>query len=329
MDMVSVGKKNLLYRKYQSVKYKHNQGTVKQIHTMKLTFCVGMLLAFFLAGCSSSTSPITPTRPFLPLSTVVALPTSTLTPLPSPTPTMTATIEFSPTPTPTPTIMPQNTLEPTEAAQAILSLLRDEVDCQDPCIWGIVPEQTTLPEALGIVQHLGLEPLKIINNQGPFYDTDFKFENSLRTGLGFEINNDVVKNISLSISPSKSSQEPRAWLAYSPETLINRYGSPSNVYLFLSRGPLTGFVMFLYFKQVNLSMLYDIRDLGNNIKICPITNEFDYIEATLGKSKLDLYLDGVPLEKGTGMTIEEFSKKMTGDPNKACFYIKPENFPLS
>jgi hypothetical protein len=79
---------------------------------------------------------------------------------------------------------------------------------------------------------------------------------------------------------------------------------------------------------VNISILYNIRDLGDNNKICPITDEFDSIDATLGESKLDLYSDGVSLENGTGMTIEEFSNKITGDPSKACFFINPDMFPL-
>jgi hypothetical protein len=287
-----------------------------------------MILAFFLAGCGSNDSSIiTSTRPVIPTATVVSLPTATITPLPSltPTPTITATIEIPPSSTPTPIIAPQATLEPTEAAQVVLSLIRDEVSCQAPCIWGIVPEQTTLTEASSILTRLGLNQwIDMDHGTAGGY---IEYNDGLEVSLGVGSKNDIVEKVELGISPSETSQEPRAWLAYSPETLINQYGNPSNVYLFLGRGPLTGFVILMYFEQVNISILYYFRDLGDNNKICPITDEFDSIDSTLGESKLELYSDGVSLEKGTGMTIEEFSNKMTGDPSKACFYIKPDNFP--
>ena len=297
------------------------------LRTISLNHLV-VILASFLAGCSSSNFSITPTRPFMPSSTVVSLPSSTLTPLPTltPTPTITATIEIHPSYTPTPSITPQDTLEPTEAAQVVLSLIRDEVSCQAPCIWGIVPEQTTLTEASSILTRLGLNQwIDMDHGTAGGY---IEYNDGLEVSLGVGSKNDIVEKVELGISPSETSQEPRAWLAYSPETLINRYGNPSNVYLFLGRGPLTGFVILMYFEQVNISILYNIRDLGDNNKICPITDEFDSIDATLGESKLDLYSDGVSLENGTGMTIEEFSNKITGDPSKACFFINPDMFPL-
>jgi hypothetical protein len=85
--------------------------------------------------------------------------------------------------------------------------------------------------------------------------------------------------------------------------------------------------MVMYFDAENLIVEYYSYDLGAKLQVCPPTDQMDSVRLWMGQDPQYPPLEDVPLEKATSMTMEEFSKLMTGDPNKACFKLKPEIFP--
>lgn len=124
---------------------------------------------------------------------------------------------------------------------------------------------------------------------------------------------------------------PREWSAYSPETLISRYGKPSEVGFFMDWGPRSFFDMVMAFDQVDLIVEYSGYDLiprkKGSPKVCPLSAQFESVILWMGKEPVHPPDVGVLLEEATSLTMEEFSELMTGNPGKACLIVKGDVFP--
>jgi len=210
------------------------------------------------------------------------------------------------------------------------TLLLEPVDCLAPCFWGITPDQTTLGEAKNIFTHLGLimeNTSKIGNFE--FYDIDYNFSSGLSISIILTTQNGIVKNLEVGISPEpQKAGIPREWLAYSPETLINRYGTPSKVTFDDSGGPNPSYGTAIYFDSVDLIVFYVNSNLGPQLQTCPLIDQMRHIGIWMGKNlRYPPEPNMIPLETATSMTLEEFSKLMTGPLDRACFNLKKEVFP--
>ncbi len=276
-----------------------------------------LVITLGLSGCLSAGSVTTPVQTDTPIpSPAILFPTSTST--------------FTPVATSMATL--PATLEPGKAEETIRTLLQEPVDCEAPCFWGIIPGQTTLEEAINIFTHLGFQ-LKHINTRDSkeFYGAVYNLGNGLEVTPILTVQNNIVKNLDMGINDLSQSGTSRKWSAYSPETLINRYGSPSQVNFFLGRvAPTPTHSMEMYFEKVKLIVQYigtNLLNAGDQLEICPLTNQVEYIHIWMGDDPRYPPSPGVPLEKATSLTIKEFSELMTGDIDKACFVLKEEAFP--
>lgn len=237
---------------------------------------------------------------------------------------------FTPTATVTPTL--STTLEPEQAKEIINTLLQEPVDCLAPCFWGIAPGQTTLDEAENIFTRLGLPINSATLDNKEFYGIAYDFNDGLSIRVILTVQDEVVKNLRVGINNTFQAESPRRWSAYSPETLISRYGSPSRVEFFLGRvAPTPTHSMEMYFEQVKLIVQYiGINMLNVNlpkVEICPLTNQVDYIEIWMGDDPQYPPSPSVPLEEAALLTLEEFSELMMGNPDTACFNLREEAFP--
>jgi hypothetical protein len=280
-----------------------------------------LVIAWVLSGCVSAGSTIVPVQ--------TEIPTSSPTPI---LPTLTSTYTPTATVTVTPTL--PATLEPERAKELVSTLLQEPVDCKAPCFWGIEPGLTTLNEAINTFTHLGLKLKFTATLDGKdFYATIYNLDNDIRVSPVIGIQNNTVKSLDVGIEINDTSQmgTPRKWSAYSPETLISQYGPPSRVDFFLGRvAPTPTHSMVLYFEKVNLIVGYIGTNLlhdGPGLEICPLTNQVEFLKIWMGNEPQYPPSLGVPLEKATSLTMDEFSKLMTGDPKKACFKLKGEMFP--
>lgn len=92
---------------------------------------------------------------------------------------------FQPTPTSivlpieSATLTPLATLQSEQAQETIKTLLQEPVDCPAPCFWGIIPERTTLNEAINIFNHLDLPIWHNTLDNKELYGIDYKFDNGL------------------------------------------------------------------------------------------------------------------------------------------------------
>lgn len=293
-----------------------------------------LFLVTVLSGCvfTVATSEVGRSTPEPAALTVTPMPTEipTLAANPLPSPNALSTTAAS---TQTSTLIPIPTLEAEQAEETTRALLQEQVDCPAPCFWGIIPGQTSLEEAVNIFTHLGLT-LQFANERDnkKFYEVIYDYQSGLSISPLLTVQDGLVKNLRIYITPEKpKAGVPREWLAYSPETLITRYGVPSRVEFFLGRGePTTDFAMVIYLDAVDLIVQYGGTDLFTpitSLSVCPPTAQFDGVYLWLGKSPEHPPGHGVPLEEATSLTLEEFAERMTGDPESTCLELKDDAFP--
>ncbi len=278
-----------------------------------------MVISFFIYGCE----PAIPSTISTQTESRVLSPTvfpSAYGPLPTHTKTL--------TPTATLTLTPPIPLGSKEARATIQALLREPVDCAAPCFWGITPGRTTFGESENIFARLGLPMWHTTAEGKQFFGVKYDF---LSLSVNLTVQESTVQNLRVKVTPDEQNIGiSRKWQAYSPETLIHRYGQPSKVDLALDRGPNVAFAMIMYFDEYDLIVIYGGNQVvprqAGSLEVCPLTAQFDMVWLWMGKDPFHPPSPHVPLERATGMTLEEFSRLMTGDPDKACFIVKAEEF---
>jgi hypothetical protein len=226
--------------------------------------------------------------------------------------------------------MTLSTLLPGDAQELIQIWLRGTASCEPPCFWGITPGQTSIEEAENIYHHLGLPISRGTDKGKDFSSTRYVPEGGRFTiSVVITVQEQIVHGMHIRIfrENQKGDFKPE-WTAYSPETLIQHYGNPSNIELFFGFGPgPTPFTILMYFDQVNTIIEYAIEDLGLNRQICPLSDQFDHASLWLGNNPIYPPLPGEPLEKVTSMNIADFAALLTGNSDDACFIIDPNRFP--
>ncbi len=289
-----------------------------------------LLFIFGLSGCSIESPIINPTQ-IKPSATYPSM--TTTMPSIATAPKNTIVQQSTPTTIPTMTITPINTLEPAVANEKIKNLLLKPIDCIAPCFWGIIPGQTTVEEARDIFKYFGLQ-VSSIPYAGKIYNSiDYNLTNGLSVSVTLTIKDDIVENIQIKITPDDQKTDlPKDWLAYSPETLIKRYGIPSRVDFLADWGPRPLFSMQMYYDEEDLIIQYAGFDLlegdqKSSLQFCPLTAQFDGVWLWMGKNPHNPPGRGVSLEDATSLTLEDFSKIMTGDKDKSCFQINGDMFP--
>jgi len=289
-----------------------------------------LVVAVMIFGCESGhatpgAAPDTQTPAVFAAPVETRIPTSSITSVP-----LTATPSQTPTPT------PPATLKPEQAEEIIRTLMREPVGCLAPCFWDIIPGQTTLDEAINVFAHLGLQVQSTTQDNKDFYGIAFEFDNGLRISPILTVQEEIVKNLRIKISPELNQDGvSREWLAYSPETLISQYGEPSRIEFFVARTrdgnteQRTWYHLALYFQQVNLIIEYDYGEIHpeQNFRVCPLTDEFDLVRIWLGDEPEYPPFEGIDLVDAASMTIGEFSELMTNQTENPCFELNIELFP--
>lgn len=279
-----------------------------------------LILFFALAGCT----PVRPTiQPAVINVTKPATPTEMVS-LPSD------------TPSPTIILTTFDTLEPAQVTETLQPLMKDPMNCAVPCFWGIIPGKTSFDKARTFFSQLGFTPFEGINpNSGVyFYSISYDSDTGHDSSVTFHIKNNLVEDIKVTPNiPEPKDGSPREWIAYSPETLIKRYGSPSSVRFTVSSYGVAGSPQNI---GINMIMYFDTPDLivhysGYNMTpetFCPLTAPFDHVRLWMGHNPPDTpSFETISLEKATSLTMDQFTQLMIGDPKKACFSVKGEVSP--
>jgi hypothetical protein len=215
---------------------------------------------------------------------------------------------------------PFDTLEPAQATETLQPLTKEPMNCAVPCFWGIIPGKTSLDEARVFFSRLGFT-----SREGEdFYSTGYKSDSG-GFAATFHTSGAIIENIVVTpYIPTPKEGSPREWLAFSPETLIKRYGSPSRVEFTVGLGPNIAINMIMYFDASNLIVHYS----GYNMipeAFCPLTAPFDHVRLWIGPNPPNTpSYETTSLDKATSLTMDQFTQLMLGDPKKACFSVKEE-----
>jgi hypothetical protein len=266
--------------------------------------------------------------------------TITPTHAPSNIPTLlSSTPSFTPIIVPTPTLTPPITLEPEQATNEILALLKTPLNCPFPCFWGITPKTTTLGEADNLFQHLGYSL-----NQSPVDKHIFTVSpyaqglNGLSLHIELVDQNGLVNNLMARIflGNYKGAATPRVWAAFSPENVLLQYGKPSNVTfaLFYPTEPgfpegIAWYQMSVQYDQYPYAVVYffaEVRD-EKSIHICPLSDKFDTVDIYFGFDPATYASKGIlgtPIEDVSSLNIDQFYPLMTKGKGSACFDLNAD-----
>lgn len=303
---------------------------------MKLLPWLSLFMILVLVGCVPTSSTIEPTQGIPLPSSSVRPKTVTTVPIMTSTSALiiteiTVPTAIAPAGTHSLTITPASvyTSIAEQATVTIEPLLREPLNCAVPCFWGIMPGKTFLDEARNFFNQLGYVPFegKEPSSGRDFFTIEFGSNRDAFSYVTLYSSKDLVENIVVTPNITKQKEgEPRKWIAYSPETLIKKYGKPSRVGFAIDRGPNFVVVMIMYFDDYDLIALYSgynmIPNRPRSPQLCPLTAPFDHVRLWMGPNPPDLpQFPTIPLEKATSFTIDQFTQLILEDPQNACFIL--------
>ena len=221
-------------------------------------------------------------------------------------------------------------------------LLRTNGNCSSPCIWGIIPNQTTLAEARNF-----LLTMDQILDLPSGYPKEFRFKNqdgSLgHVGAGgFTVQNGVITGIELFVTYNISGTARSDWTAFTPEGIFNAYGVPSEIRFWLiydhdTPPPGEDFtywtIMLLFYNNISVSIVYDFgltERKGDFYRYCPapVDSPSVGIGMRIGKDVFHHQTDdaAIRLEDAASLSRQEFYQLITENPGTACIDLKAEAF---
>ncbi len=229
--------------------------------------------------------------------------------------------------------MAVDTLEPVLARATIEPLLQAPMNCEVPCFWGIIPGKTSFDEARIFFSQLGFTPFEGTVRSFPssgmyFYTIEYDTGSGHPSRVTLYIINNMVEGIIVNPDiPEPLEGSPRQWIAYSPETLITRYGSPSRVEFTIDWQQSITINMIMYIDASDLIVSYFGIDM-NPWLFCPLTDTFYAVRLWMGQTPPYTPLsERVPLEEATSLTMDQFTQLMLGSPDQACFALNADAFP--
>jgi len=279
-------------------------------------YCLLALLLANLFGCASANQPI------LPSATAAS----------SITPTIILTVSPLPSPTPIPTLVAQS------AENAIKQMLNQETECAEPCLFGIIPDRTTLEETQSFYEHLNMN-FKRTYKEGKkhYYEAGFGFDDNWGIIVTNIVEDGIVRNLALGLNfvNYTGSTPQQEWLAFRPNAILERYGQPSDVEITLSFPVESGFSpgtawydMVMHFPETNLivSFRYKLTNANQKITACPLTDASLGMSMWLGKEPHNPPKGIVSLGKATILSLDEFYDLLTKNSQTACFELNENAF---
>jgi hypothetical protein len=242
----------------------------------------------------------------------------------------TATLKPTDTYMPVFTQTPIPTLDPESVNETVQPFLQDPLNCESPCFWGFIPGETSMAEVKAFFDPLGFTHRegKDWDSGNDFYAVGYDESISRDSDVTFFFANNLLKYIMITpnISFPKQSSS-RDWIAYSPDTLIKKYGSPSRVQFAADFQQRIGIDMIMYFDTSNVIAQYSGIDMDPS-KFCPLIDPiFDSIRLWIGPDPTTQpSFETIPLEKATSLTTDEFAKLMLGNPQNACIKFNNKVF---
>jgi hypothetical protein len=330
-------------------------------------FWLCLILSLILGGgCwkASVTSALTsPTASTILTGTSTRTPVSTLPPSPTHTLTPTATFTIAPTHTPTPSSTPTAipTLSIEDAHARLLELLADNGGCRLPCLWGIMPGETTYQEGqvllapfAGISNYTAFKsgignitPYIVLDDLIVYISVDILAKNNIVTQVHFSgaayremVDQRGVENIYDSTLFGEK-LEP-----YMLSQILSEYGPPGSVMVSTwaeipSPNLGTGyFKILLLYPDLGILAVYTtgMRIVGENVLGCPANAHVELKLRPGGKvdefyNSLGLFWEKEvpeyfkPLDEVTSMSVDSFYRTFR-QPTSQCLITPSSWWPV-
>lgn len=318
---------------------------------LKYALCSSLGLAFIwlFASCQAGTEPTVATSPMesvtgteMPQSLVESTlssmrPTATATvniemtlnPVPDPTtspPVVLETATPSPTwvtPTVVVTLTPLPTLEGEELESAVAELLANPMNCDVPCWWEAVPNETTAVEVLQFLSLYQFTFHELYDNQIlDFIEVWVGFdenENQFDFRVMYSFENSVLKGMFIEQSPTldeilgKYGQPDEVWLSTESSIRDGNLAVRLNM-LYLQEGMAVGYVVNGTLQNDVVIGCFPGEEMGL-LQLNTPTGSANYQDFR-GIFEVDrLYL---PLEEATGMTMDDFMQQFSDPTQPQC-----------
>jgi hypothetical protein len=301
-----------------------------------------------LAGCRAVATPS-------PIDITVSA-TATANPITSSTemPTAQITNTLIPTPSQTATGTPIPVLPTKEARMRLLTLLSNNDSCQLPCLWRIIPGESSFNDAIKILMPLsGIAQLSAFYNGLGTIEPQY-IENNLTitTSIAFLTKNNMITLIVFRARAMNSTTNNYLYDSnifgeilsyYSLSNILEKYGRPSTVLINTPGGPSHDgswgpFNILLIFPDLGILANYEtrVRASGMNVLGCPVNahiqlylypsgNGSSFMES-IAPSWHDRLPSYEPLEKVTDMSIDQFYQTFR-QPSDKCLVTPLKYWP--
>lgn len=243
----------------------------------------------------------------------------------SPTPTITI---FSSTRISAPTTIP--TLTELEAEAKVARFLKDNGGCT-LCLWGMVPEKTTLTETktfVNIFQHGGQIGDHYFSAGFSINQTDVN--KYLEIEFQFRYNqNQIIDGIEFTLCSLRNMQIQRSeWSFYTLDNLLKVYGVPSHVEFNFPLNELghTSYEMMLTYQPIHLVIDYSYKrqfpEKPDNFTVCPSTDYLEGLRLWYGENVLYVpdYLSD--LKQLSSLGNEDFHNIFKISNNNQCIDLR-------
>lgn len=270
-----------------------------------------------------------------------------LTAVPSNVPASSATAAqlYTPLPTDSPTPAPASTIVPTlainDANARLLDVLANNGGCHLPCLWGIIPGNSSFEEAKAILVPLSnLSQSVYLNPPGPGdimpRYTEGELEIYTRVAFLTDPDTNTVNRVAFRAEAHRPLQEGgyedifnssffgEKIKAYTLQHVLSEQGIPSSVMISTYGGPLTrggrgGFDILLLYPDQGILINYatQMEIIGTNVRGCPLNANVEMELYPPGKREIffgslkrtdwQVKMKGYkPLEEVTSMSVDEF-----------------------
>lgn len=245
-------------------------------------------------------------------------------------PTKTSTLDPTPTWTPLPTLSEQ------AAKKQIDQLLTDNGGCELPCVWGLVPGETSWFEAEQFLQ--SFMEIKYQGEGTPLKGVLIAFEYERKENLerqSIQLRVENYKVTAFWLSP------PATKIRYRLEQILTRYGEPEEIYIttypYSPVKNILPFDMILYYPEYGFSALYNYnaKNTGDHLRVCPTSQRIGpdlriwnpQTEVSLKEVYPDYFPGGrakLSIDEALGIDIGQFTNEFRKDDTTNCFITPNE-----
>lgn len=264
----------------------------------RYTLVAFVVSLFLLTACNSSTTSGEDTATMPTVQSIEAITQSPVSEIATLTPSTFNTLEtlFPATQTPTPkSVTPNVTITPSlepsltptvpenPEYRSLSELLEPNNGCELPCWWEVIPGQSTIDSAKALLN----PPIFQWWDEYTVVAVDLNAGTSVLIELQSE---STMINV-ISVGGRRESEGfGQAWRNYSLYEVLNRYGLPSDVYIYYPWRPDSGtapmYRLFLFYKQLGIEIDYlgqatETNDDDGKSTVCPNLEQVQEINLLL------------------------------------------------